>query len=92
MFFQLHFYVVQKYSNLIPVADILNICQPLVLPFSHVETQIGAIVVPCSQALSHYVIYYIAPLNNMRNLKFKSPRTVAFSLPSINAAEVFENE
>ena len=33
---------------------------------------------------------FIAPFNNMRNLKFISPRTVAFSLPSINVAEVFE--
>ena len=35
---------------------------------------------------------FTAPFNNMRNLKFKSPPTVAFSLPSINVAEVLENE
>ena len=33
-----------------------------------------------------------APINNVRNLKFKSPPTVAFSLPSVNVAEVLENE
>ena len=33
-----------------------------------------------------------APFNNMRNLKFKKPLVVAFSLPSINEAEVLENE
>ena len=33
-----------------------------------------------------------APLNNMWNLKFKSPPMVVFSRPSINLAVVFENE
>ena len=33
-----------------------------------------------------------APFNNVRNLKFKSPPTVAFSLPSVNVTEVLENE
>ena len=33
-----------------------------------------------------------APFNNMRNLIFKKPPTVAFSRLSINVAEVLENE
>ena len=33
-----------------------------------------------------------APFNNMRNLKLKSSPTVAFSVPSINIAEVLEND
>ena len=37
-------------------------------------------------------ISFNAPFNNMRNLKYKSPPTVAFSRPSINVAVVYESE